>query len=699
MFFKQANPIWQTGRERELNVNLVFKAQFGGNDSCSLNITAKCLYRAWLNGKFLGYGPARAAHGYSRVDTYTLNNLDQINTLIVEVAGYYAKSFYTTEEPSFIQAEITRGEDVIVATGRGNDFTCHVSDRLQKVFRFSYQRPHTEYYVMDKDFFEKFSGEQPILPVSIVDGGKLIGRGVDFPLYTDATAVAIEQGIFEKTDVPLHIDRINTNPSLKTFPIEELERCPAKEINGYKYSLGSLNENRLNACDYRLYKFENSETGFIGLDLTVKKPSTVYIIFDEVDFREDKKEDEPINIHYLRNDTYNIIGYDLAEGEYNLLSFEVYTAQYVKVLVSEGCAQINGVTLKRYENNFFENYKFEYKDKRIQSIVMAAARTYAHNAVDIPTDCPSRERAGWLCDSYFSGRSEKFFTGKNTVERNFLENYAIAPQIPNLPEGMIAMCYPADFESVLFIPNWSMWYLVELKDYFIRTNDREMIDISRNKVDGLLKYFSKFENSDGLLEDLENWVFVEWSMANDAEYIKGVNYPSNMLYAKALECVADLYDDLAPLKEKATAMKDIIRKQSYNGKFFEDNAVRVDGKLTATGHTTETCQYYAFYLDVATVDEYPELFATLCDKFGPNRDVEHTYPAVYPSNAFIGNYLRLEILLRQGFKEKVLSESVDYFYKMAKTTGTLWEHDRIFASLNHGFASYAAYLICQCIKN
>ena len=89
----------------------------------------------------------------------------------------------------------------------------------------------------------------------------------------------------------------------------------------------------------------------------------------------------------------------------------------------------------------------------------------------------------------------------------------------------------------------------------------------------------------------------------------------------------------------------------------------------------------------------------LCENFGPNRDAEKTYPTVYPSNAFIGNYLRLEILLRQGLKEKVLSESVDYFYKMAKTTGTLWEHDRIVASLNHGFASYAAYLICQCINN
>ena len=35
-----------------------------------------------------------------------------------------------------------------------------------------------------------------------------------------------------------------------------------------------------------------------------------------------------------------------------------------------------------------------------------AIRTFAHNAVDLYSDCPSRERAGWLCDSYFSAKTE-----------------------------------------------------------------------------------------------------------------------------------------------------------------------------------------------------------------------------------------------------------------------------------------------------
>ena len=51
------------------------------------------------------------------------------------------------------------------------------------------------------------------------------------------------------------------------------------------------------------------------------------------------------------------------------------------------------------------------------------------------------------------------------------------------------------------------------------------------------------------------------------------------------------------------------------------------------------------------------------------------YPTVYPSNAIVGNYLRLEILLEHGYKAQVLQECRDFFLGMAELTGTLWEHN------------------------
>ncbi len=36
--------------------------------------------------------------------------------------------------------------------------------------------------------------------------------------------------------------------------------------------------------------------------------------------------------------------------------------------------------------------------------------------------------------------------------------------------------------------------------------------------------------------------------------------------------------------------------------------------------------------------------------------------------------------------------------KMADLTGTLWEHNGVCASLNHGFASFAGVMIAKCLK-
>jgi len=135
-------------------------------------------------------------------------------------------------------------------------------------------------------------------------------------------------------------------------------------------------------------------------------------------------------------------------------------------------------------------------------------------------------------------------------------------------------------------------------------------------------------------------------------------------------------------------LKDEIIRQSGGGLFFCDNAVRENGVSRRSGECTETCQYYAFFFDIATSSTHPELWNILTTKFGPDRKRHNEYPEIYFSNAFIGNYLRLDLLSRHGLKEQLLDEIERYFGYMAETTGTLWENDSDSASCNHGFASH-----------
>jgi hypothetical protein len=295
-----------------------------------------------------------------------------------------------------------------------------------------------------------------------------------------------------------------------------------------------------------------------------------------------------------------------------------------------------------------------------------------------------------LCDSFFTARVEPDLSGDTAVERNFFENFLLPPKFEHLPDGMLPMCYPSDHYDGVFIPNWALWFVVQLDEYKSRSGDTATIEALKPKVFALFDYFKKFKNSDGLLEKLDSWVFVEWSKAN--EFVQDVNYPSNMLYAKALECAGRLYN--APeLDAEAKRIRDVIRKQSYDGHFFVDNALRKEGKLEVTKNHSEVCQYFAFFFDVAAPKDYPELWKALTEQFGPDRKETKAFPEVYPANSFVGNMIRFEILSRYGKSQQILKESIGYLLFMADRTGTLWENDSPTASCDHGFASHIVHTL------
>ena len=426
--------------------------------------------------------------------------------------------------------------------------------------------------------------------------------------------------------------------------------------------------------------------------MEAKEDALLYILFDEVAFNEN--EGKPLSISFYRNTTHNCLTYSLKKGHYRLMSFEPYTARYARIVVLSGKAKILRFRLVRYENPDVDAFRYSFADKRFERIFDAAKSTFAQNAVDLLTDCPSRERAGWLCDSYFSGQVEPLLTGNAFQEKAFLDNYIHAKR-DDLPKGMIPMCYPADFPSKEFIPNWSLWYILELYEYRKRNGNDEVVQGSLDNVRGILSYFQSKENESGMLEDLEGWVFVEWSKANDPEFIAGVNAPSNMLYAEALQKAGILLQEES-LITKGDRLKKAIRSFFFRGDFFVDNALRnQQGELVLTDHTSETCQYYALYFGIITPEEDPSFFAKMRDHFGEHRNEKKTYPRVYKSNLLMGILLRLEVLLRAKEPKRVLEETIGYFDKMASLTGTLWEHDDVYASLNHCFASFVIALECH----
>jgi alpha-L-rhamnosidase len=702
--FRSAKPIWPTGRETEMNLSVGFRAVIDGpqSEGAVLRVAASTIYRAWLNGEFLGCGPARAAHGYFRIDQWDLSKKLRPgkNVIALEVAGYNANSYYLLDQPSFLQAEVVAGDKVLASTaGEGSAMEAGVLDyRVQKVQRYSFQRPFVEVYRLSPQSEAwRSDAAAPLASVATAVQGekRLLARRVLYPDFDLRRPVRhVSRGQIQKVEPPKEPwkDRslTHTGPALKGYPEKELVVIPTLEMQALGFTrTESLDRPfaqgdtiALGTMDFEIVDLGVNDTGFFGLSVECSKKCRVWLAFDEILSKDD--------VDFRRLGCANILDFQLEPGTYRLESIEPYTARYVKLMCLEGECQAKDVYLRQYGHPAVPAAQFASSDPQLNRLFEAGVTTFRQNTLDIFMDCPSRERAGWLCDSFFTSRVACDLTGTPRVEHNFVENFLLPERFEHLPEGMLPMCYPSDHNDGIYIPNWALWFVVQLEEFAARGGDPATVRALEPRVLRLMEFFQKYENEDGLLEKLPSWVFVEWSAAN--QFVQDVNYPSNMLYAGALSVAGRIYQR-PELIEKADRIRQQVRRQSFDGRFFVDNAVRKDGKLQVTQNRSEVCQYFAFFFDVATPQTHAELWQTLQDQFGPDRKQKHAFPEVHEANSFVGNMLRMELLSRVGRSQQILDESIAYLLYMADRTGTLWENVGDYASCDHGFASHICHTL------
>lgn len=680
--------IWAKNLRDEKNIALLFVCEKRIGKDAVLSLACNVPFRLKIDGELFSYGPRRMAHGRAAVNRYSLSAYEGRSVRIeAEAVSYRVRNFYIVDQPPFFAAEMTENGKTVADSFDFQAFRNR--SKLQKVQRFSYQRGFVEAYEMD--------GGYRLEPVETDEKEvcTLEECAAPYPKFTVLRAEEFENGrVFERPEFSEFDDSRLNRRGTPHFAREDQEYRISLEYDRLGFGRTD-SESEFLSGGYKAYRLPRNAAGFVAFDAEVTEDADLLIAYDEIlssasDARL-KNGAANIDVHRL-DETLSLIGYKLTKGTYRLTAFEADEMQYMRFCVLRGKARISNVRLITYENECI-NIKFSSHDHDVKLLFEAAVNSFKPNAVDILTDCPSRERAGWLCDSYFTGRAEKILTGRNDVEKNFLQAFLEMPSgAANIPEEVFPMCYPCDHAvKDRYIPNWCMWLILELESYLQRSGDRALIDKYENKILRYIEYTLKFLNADGLLEDPEGWIFVEWSRANDLT--KGVNYPTNMLFSAALRAVSRLYGvkKYAEIAEKADKN---IRKQSFNGRFFVDNALKnAENRWEINTEWTETCQYYAFYFGYASREKTPELFRIMFDEICGYADVSHKYPKMSRSDSFIGLYLRLDYLSRIGEHERVIRDLKKYFLFQAKETKTFWEYKDARGSCCHAFAS----IICEWI--
>ena len=686
---KIKSAVWAEGQKNQMNRAFAFVLDLGKKQMGEICLSAASCYKVIADGKLMGFGPNRTAHGYARAAVYPFN----AQYITVEVQSHFVPNFcWVKREPFFACVLKTESGKEYFA----EDFNCFaLSDRVQKVRRYSFQRGFCETYINEKDrtalYFCKPQNAFPRVKTEKAELPHLLPSETLNPALSEIFAEKVIDSGYCKTspEIAVYVDRTETliGTVIEGFKRGEWQDFSTDEISRITYLSGAKSGDYA----YETLDFSRIVTGIVEVEIIAGNAGEVFFAFDEILSDEKLKTIKP-----FRGDTANVFKWTVKKaGVYNLSAFEPYAFRYANVITSAGVKA--NVKVRAYENPEAGKMLFECDDKKIERIMEAARHTFAHNAVDLLTDCPSRERAGWLSDSFFSSVAERVFTGDNKVERAFLQNYILADKSGH-PKGMIPRCYPADYyEEDGFIPNWSLWYILEIYKYFTQYGYDETVEKSRANVEGILNYFVDFENEFGVLEDLKGWIFVEWSAANNFDHINGINVPSNACYYASLLAAAKVYG-IKGLKEKAEKVKDYLLKNAYVDGFFVDNLIRNEkGDIIPTENYTETCQYYMFFFKCADKHTHKELFDKMLNEYGKSDSSASggnpVKKQLTPSNMIYGVYMRLELLMREQKRVELLNECVRYFYDMTQKTGTLWENNTASASCDHGFASYVSRFI------
>ncbi len=192
---------------------------------------------------------------------------------------------------------------------------------------------------------------------------------------------------------------------------------------------------------------------------------------------------------------------------------------------------------------------FACSDPLLNQLWQMCVNTVRLCSSDTFMDCPWREQAFWLNDQAVTSLMYLAMTGDSVFAAHNLRIGADSA----LPNGLIPAVYPSSRKTLFpILPSLWTW---TLSDYYACTGDsatlRELLPHMRNG----LRLYDAWRDKDGLVPDQpEMWNFVDWGYRGVV--LRGKTAALNMAIAAAYKCAAGL--------EKAVGAGD--RAEAYSAR-------------------------------------------------------------------------------------------------------------------------------------
>ena len=197
----------------------------------------------------------------------------------------------------------------------------------------------------------------------------------------------------------------------------------------------------------------------------------------------------------------------IADGATHTFETMTYrTFRYVRLTVK---TESDALTLQDFKS-VFTGFPFQAKatlktdNPLIPQLLDVGFRTARLCAMETYMDCPYYEQLQYIGDARIQALVSLYYAGDERLVRQALDHMDHS----RIAEGITLSRYPTDLHQQ--IPTFSLWYIGMLHDYLRYGKDPSFLKNKLSGMRGILDYFSRFEGTDGTLQNIPYWTFSDW---------------------------------------------------------------------------------------------------------------------------------------------------------------------------------------------
>ncbi|MCB0647430.1 MAG: family 78 glycoside hydrolase catalytic domain [Saprospiraceae bacterium] len=498
----------------------------------TIHVSADNRYKLYVNGKYVGNGPARGDEDNWRYDTYDIAPMLRVGKNRVRAVvwnfGPYRPVFQHGNGTELLIRGNSTAENII-----NTDASYQV--RIVDAYKPLPVQLRTYYVVGPGEIFDaaafQFDWLENDLKGSSITKAKQGSKGM--PL----SAIGFYGSRPNKVLIPRTIPMMEE----KSQQFEAVRRKSSKQADPYKIAANSttsilLDQGHLTTA-YPVLKFKGGKGAIIRLTYAES-------LIDDSGVKGNRNEVE--NKHIIGNKDSI-----LCKGGSDTLTFTTLwwrTFRYVQMDITTGSEPLEIVDF----SSVFTAYPLEEKASFASSYAMTDQiwevgwRTQRLCAAENFFDCPYYEQLQYTGDTRIQNLITRYVSGDTALMRNAVMSYADA----HLASGLTQSRYPSNDRQI--IPPFSLIWVYMVHDYFILCQDDRTVKNLLPKIQDVLNWFEQRRREDGLNGVLEYWNYVDWVPEWGAGVPPGGKDGGSSIislqYALALQKAANIYRHFGYIK-------------------------------------------------------------------------------------------------------------------------------------------------------